>query len=91
MIQKRAHNIVCFYGCKCDIFVNLNDRRCNLAHKFFLKIVNDSSHPLHFKIANCILPSGRLRINFNHSTRECNSFFNANAILYNKNLKRYEL
>ena len=45
-IQRRFHNLVCYYKCNCDILENLDHRRINQSVKLFLKSSN-IDHSLH--------------------------------------------
>jgi hypothetical protein len=53
-IQRKFHNIICFYNCHCDIFPNISDRRLSFSVKLFNKAYSDTSHLL-----NCIIPNKR--------------------------------
>jgi hypothetical protein len=85
-VQRRAHNIICDFKCKCDILPNLDDRRLNLCHNFFIKCL-DVSHPLHNIVPN-YLPSGRLFISQCNTTCRLNSFIPYCSLLFNENHKR---
>ena len=53
-IQRKFHNIVCFYNCHCNRFPDISIRRVNSSVKLFIKAYEDPDHLL-----NCIIPVKR--------------------------------
>ena len=46
-VQRRLHNIICNFNCKCNLFEDLDVRRINKATKLYFQIYNDKTHLLH--------------------------------------------
>ena len=64
-IQRKFHNIVCFYNCHCNIFPDISARRTSFSVKLFNRAHSDSSHLLH-----CIIPKKRTFFIQPHSKSE---------------------
>ena len=90
-IQHRAHNIICFFNCHCNILPEIVCRRNKLILDCFRNIVNNVEHPLHKVIRDTFLPSGRIRLDNIKTARRMNSFFPWTSIVYNDCLKLKQL
>ena len=64
-IQRKFHNVVCFYNCHCNIFPDISARRTSFSVKLFNRAHSDSSHLLH-----CIIPKKRTFFIQPHSESE---------------------
>ena len=84
---RRCHKIVCFPACKCDKFVNVEKLIDTRNHKLFIKVLNNSKHPLADYLPH-VLPSGRLNQIVFKSTKRGNSFMPKYTSMHNSYFKR---
>ena len=79
---RRAHNIICYYNCNCDLLPDIEKRFRKLAFSFLLKC-ECPLHPLNCSVP-CRLPhSGHFKINFARTSKRQHSFFARTCCEYN--------
>lgn len=82
-IQRRAHNVICFKGCICNIIPSPVDSRHKHAIKLFLAAENNTDHKLNSRIPNRLPHTNKFRQPQASSSRRLTSFIPQVSIMCN--------
>jgi len=73
-ISKRCHNIICYYGCKCNLINSPSSVRLKIGQKLFLKASDDPTHPLYNHLPKKMKFSGKYQQPASITDRRIKSF-----------------